>query len=119
MDTILTPAGGSICMSRLDGTSGPGEPAKRTRGRRSAVKKPHAPALQEALSPAPPVPFPDLREYDLIIVSISGGKDSMAALAETVRHARKAGVLDRVITVFCDLGPGDEWPGTKELAAEH
>lgn len=82
------------------------------------MTKPHAPAVQEALFPAPPVPLPDLREYGLIIVSISGGKDSIAALAETVRHARKAGVLDRVITVFCDLGPGDEWPGTKELAAE-
>ena len=83
------------------------------------MTKPHAPAVQEALFPAPPVPLPDLREYDLIIVSISGGKDSMAALAETVRHARKAEVPDRVITVFCDLGPDDEWPGTKELAAEH
>lgn len=33
--------------------------------------------------------------------------------------ADAAGVLDRVITVFADLGLDDEWPGTVELAAEH
>lgn len=43
----------------------------------------------------------------------------MAAESETVHHARAAGVLDRIVTVFCDLGPDDQWPGTKELAAEH
>lgn len=62
---------------------------------------------------------PDLATYDVILVNISGGKDSQAALDQTVRTAEAAGVRDRVITVFCDLGDEDEWPGTRELAAEH
>jgi 3'-phosphoadenosine 5'-phosphosulfate sulfotransferase (PAPS reductase)/FAD synthetase len=62
---------------------------------------------------------PDLGDYDVILVNISGGKDSQAALDETVRAADLAGVRDRVVTVFCDLGEDDEWPGTRELAAEH
>jgi hypothetical protein len=36
-----------------------------------------------------------------------------------VLAAETAGVLDRVITVFADLGPDEEWPGTQELAAGH
>ena len=55
----------------------------------------------------------------MILVNISGGKDSQAALDETVRAAEAAGVRDRIVTVFCDLGDEDEWPGTRELAAEH
>jgi 3'-phosphoadenosine 5'-phosphosulfate sulfotransferase (PAPS reductase)/FAD synthetase len=62
---------------------------------------------------------PDLGSYDRVVVSISGGKDSQAALHRTVVAAEAAGVLDRVVTVFADLGPDDEWPGTAELAAEH
>lgn len=62
---------------------------------------------------------PDLSSYDVILVNISGGKDSQAALDETVRAAGAAGVRDRIVTVFCDLGDEDEWPGTRELAAEH
>ena len=63
--------------------------------------------------------LPDLASYDVILVNISGGKDSQAALDETVRAADAAGVRDRIVTVFCDLGDEDEWPGTRELAAEH
>lgn len=70
-----------------------------------------------ALPTAPPVP--DLASYDVILVNISGGKDSQAALDETVRAADAAGARDRIVTVFCDLGDEDEWPGTRELAAEH
>ena len=55
----------------------------------------------------------------MILVNISGGKDSQAALDETVRAAEAAGVRNRIVTVFCDLGDDDEWPGTRELAAEH
>ena len=56
----------------------------------------------------------------MILVNIfAGGKDSQAALDETVRAADAAGVRDRIVTVFCDLGDEDEWPGTRELAAEH
>jgi 3'-phosphoadenosine 5'-phosphosulfate sulfotransferase (PAPS reductase)/FAD synthetase len=62
---------------------------------------------------------PDLGDYDVILVNISGGKDSQASLDETVRAADLAGVRDRIVTVFCDLGEDDEWPGTRELAAEH
>ena len=66
-----------------------------------------------------PAPAPDLSGYDVILVNISAGKDSQAALDETVRAADAAGVRDRIVTVFCDLGDDDEWPGTRELAAEH
>ncbi len=63
--------------------------------------------------------IPDLASYDQIVVSISGGKDSQVALHRAVLAASAAGVEDRVMTVFADLGPDDEWPGTAELAAEH
>jgi 3'-phosphoadenosine 5'-phosphosulfate sulfotransferase (PAPS reductase)/FAD synthetase len=62
---------------------------------------------------------PRLQEYDIILVNISGGKDSQAALDVTWRAAATAGVTDRLVTVFADLGEHDEWPGTRELAAEH
>lgn len=66
-----------------------------------------------------PAPALDLGSYHVIVVNISGGKDSQAALDETVRAAGAAGVRDRIVTVFADLGDEDEWPGTRELAAEH
>lgn len=62
---------------------------------------------------------PDLAVYDVILVNISGGKDSQAALDVTVTAAAAAGVRDRVVVVFADLGAADEWPGTAALAAEH
>ncbi|MGI5201579.1 phosphoadenosine phosphosulfate reductase family protein [Spirillospora sp. CA-108201] len=68
---------------------------------------------------APACPGLKLTSYDTILVSISGGKDSQAALHTTVKAAEKAGVLDRVETVFADLGKADEWPGTRELATDH
>lgn len=71
--------------------------------------------LPAAPRPAPP----DLTAYQVTLVNISGGKDSQAALDETVRTADRAGVRHKVMTVFCDLGDDDEWPGTRELAAEH
>ncbi|MET8681725.1 phosphoadenosine phosphosulfate reductase family protein [Streptomyces sp. NPDC004647] len=57
----------------------------------------------------------------------SAGKDSQAALDETVRLADEAGVRDRIVVLHCDLGRTPrghtvEWPGTLELArtqAEH
>lgn len=68
----------------------------------------------------PAAPAPDLTVYDVILINISGGKDSQAALDATVRAARDAGVpMSRLVTVFCDLGEDDEWPGTAQLAAEH
>jgi hypothetical protein len=52
------------------------------------------------------------------VVSISVGKDSQAALHRTIL-ATAAGVASRVTTVFADLGTDDEWPGTRDLAADH
>jgi 3'-phosphoadenosine 5'-phosphosulfate sulfotransferase (PAPS reductase)/FAD synthetase len=62
---------------------------------------------------------PDLASYHVILVSISGGKDSQAALDVTYQAAAAAGATSRLVTVFADLGDQDEWPGTAELAAEH
>jgi 3'-phosphoadenosine 5'-phosphosulfate sulfotransferase (PAPS reductase)/FAD synthetase len=57
----------------------------------------------------------DLATYDVIEVSTSAGKDSLAMLAFIARLAREAGVLDRVVAVHADLGRV-EWPGTAEIA---
>jgi len=59
----------------------------------------------------------DLSEYDVIVVSTSGGKDSQAMMDHVVRMAEAANVKDRVVAVHADLGRV-EWKGTKELAAE-
>lgn len=75
-----------------------------------------------ALFDAPVIPDPeppDLASYNVILINISGGKDSQATLDVTVRAADAAGVRDRLVTVFCDLGDEDEWPGTRELTIEH
>lgn len=61
---------------------------------------------------------PDLSSYDHILVNTSAGKDSQAALDVTVDHADRAGVRHRLVAVHADLGR-IEWPGTKDLAAEH
>lgn len=60
----------------------------------------------------------DLRSYDWIVCSTSAGKDSQVTLDITCQLAKKAGVLDRVVAVHCDLGRV-EWPGTRELAKLH
>jgi 3'-phosphoadenosine 5'-phosphosulfate sulfotransferase (PAPS reductase)/FAD synthetase len=62
---------------------------------------------------------PRLDGYDVILINISGGKDSQATLDVTIGAADTAGVRHRVVAVFADLGADDEWPGTPELAAEH
>jgi 3'-phosphoadenosine 5'-phosphosulfate sulfotransferase (PAPS reductase)/FAD synthetase len=67
-----------------------------------------------------PGPVPDLTAYHWIVVSISGGADSQAALDVVVTEADRQGVpRTRIVTVFADLGEDDEHPGTPELAAEH
>ena len=58
---------------------------------------------------------PDLRLYDVLLVSSSAGKDSQAMLDLVVERATAAGVRDRIVIVHCDLGRV-EWPGTRELA---
>ena len=62
---------------------------------------------------------PSLTGYDVVLVNISGGKDSQATLDVAVHAADAAGVCHRLVAVFADLGAADEWPGTPELAAEH
>lgn len=57
----------------------------------------------------------DLATYDVIEVSSSGGKDSLAMLRYVIALARAAGVLDRVVVVHADLGR-IEWPGSREIA---
>lgn len=59
---------------------------------------------------------PDLRSYDWIVVSSSGGKDSQAMLDLVTELADTAGVRDRIVVVHADLGEV-EWAGTGELAA--
>jgi 3'-phosphoadenosine 5'-phosphosulfate sulfotransferase (PAPS reductase)/FAD synthetase len=66
-----------------------------------------------------PGPAPGVGSYDLVLVNISGGKDSQAALDVAVAAADAAGARPRVVAAFADLGPDDEWPGTAELAREH
>ncbi|MBO2464037.1 phosphoadenosine phosphosulfate reductase domain-containing protein [Actinomadura violacea] len=64
--------------------------------------------------------YPDLNlaSYRKVLVNMSGGKDSAAALIATVRAVREAGLpLDLIETVFADLGEDDEWPGARELVA--
>lgn len=58
-----------------------------------------------------------LEQYDWIVVSTSGGKDSQTMLRQVCALAKAAGVLDRVVAVHADMGRV-EWPGVPELAAE-
>jgi 3'-phosphoadenosine 5'-phosphosulfate sulfotransferase (PAPS reductase)/FAD synthetase len=58
-----------------------------------------------------------LADYDWIVVSTSGGKDSQTMLRQVCNLAEAAGVLDRVVAVHADMGRV-EWPGVPELAAE-
>jgi 3'-phosphoadenosine 5'-phosphosulfate sulfotransferase (PAPS reductase)/FAD synthetase len=68
-----------------------------------------------------PEPIPDLSSADRIIISNSGGKDSIVAMDEAVRLADDAGVRDRIVVLHIDLGRTPrghtvEWPGTEDLA---
>lgn len=62
---------------------------------------------------------PDLASYDVILANISGGKDSQTMLRKLVLEAELAGVRDRIVAVFADLGDEDEWEGTEEIARYH
>lgn len=60
----------------------------------------------------------DLRDYDVILVNSSAGKDSQAMLSYLVALADRQGVSrDRFLVVHADLGRV-EWEGTRELAEE-
>lgn len=59
--------------------------------------------------------IPYLKDFDLIVVNSSGGKDSQAALHQVVVMASKQGFdLSKIVVSHQDLGRM-EWPGTKEL----
>lgn len=58
-----------------------------------------------------------LENYDWIVVSTSGGKDSQTMLRKVVALAEAVGVKDRIVAVHADMGQV-EWPGVPELAAE-
>ncbi len=77
---------------------------------------------REVAGPGVPAALPPgLARYreGRLLVNISGGKDSQVALDVLVEAAAAAGLHDRVVAVFADLGEDDEWPGTAELAREH
>lgn len=59
----------------------------------------------------------NLRDFDIILLNTSGGKDSQAMLGYVAALARAQGVLDRCVAVHADLGRV-EWAGTRELAEE-
>lgn len=57
----------------------------------------------------------DLRDYDVVLVNTSGGKDSQTMLRRVARLAALQGVTARLVVVHADLGRV-EWKGTRELA---
>lgn len=59
----------------------------------------------------------DLRDYDIILVSSSSGKDSQTMLHFVHEMAERQDVENRIVVVHCDLGRA-EWPGARELAEE-
>jgi 3'-phosphoadenosine 5'-phosphosulfate sulfotransferase (PAPS reductase)/FAD synthetase len=63
-------------------------------------------------------PAPDLRDYDVILVSLSGGGDSQATAGHVAAAADATDVSDRQVAVHCDLGE-EEWPESPEFAALH
>lgn len=69
----------------------------------------------------PPTTQVDLRDYDIILINTSGGKDSQTMLREVATQAAAQAVTDRMTVLYCNLGRV-VWPGTAELArrqAEH
>ncbi|MFJ2745271.1 phosphoadenosine phosphosulfate reductase family protein [Streptomyces sp. NPDC087440] len=82
-------------------------------GRKKRTVHPSVP-----LTPSTTVPDELIRETDRVLISNSGGKDSLAMASYVVGRARALNMLDKVIMVHADLGRV-EWAGTAELAAEH
>jgi 3'-phosphoadenosine 5'-phosphosulfate sulfotransferase (PAPS reductase)/FAD synthetase len=75
------------------------------------------------LAPGVASVVPNLHEYDLIVIRISGGKDSQAAMRETWRHVVAQGVDPSCVLVEYDELNGEKadekatWPGTAEIGA--
>jgi len=59
---------------------------------------------------------PDLKEFDLILLNTSGGKDSQTLLDVVTRQARELDILDRCHAVHAILE--EEWDGTLDLVKE-
>jgi len=57
-----------------------------------------------------------LADYDVIVVSTSGGKDSQTAARVTAERAKAEGVLGRVVAIHSDLGKVVEWPDAHLVA---
>ncbi|OEJ21030.1 phosphoadenosine phosphosulfate reductase family protein [Streptomyces subrutilus] len=68
---------------------------------------------------APPTTVPDelIQDADVVVVSSSGGNDSVAMVSYVTGRARRLGMLDKVVVVHADLGRV-EWKGARELAEE-
>lgn len=60
---------------------------------------------------------PDLTAYDVILLSLSGGKDSQLTARLVAEAARTAGVLGRVVAVHAYLQ--EDWPDAHEYARMH
>lgn len=60
--------------------------------------------------------IPDLESFDIIELSSSGGKDSLAQCAYVARLLAERGILHRGVVVHANLGRV-EWPGTPALVA--
>lgn len=58
-----------------------------------------------------------LENYDWIVVSTSGGKDSQTMLRRVVQLCEPLGIKNRIVAVHADMGQV-EWPGVPELARE-
>lgn len=59
---------------------------------------------------------PDLREYDLILINTSGGKDSSVSAHVVCKLAQDAGIKDRLILVHATFP--EEWQGTVEIVRQ-
>lgn len=57
--------------------------------------------------------IPDLRDYDKIVISTSGGKDSSVAAWKTARLAEEAGVKNRLLLAHATFK--EEWDGTVDV----
>lgn len=60
-----------------------------------------------------------LSDYDIVVISVSAGKDSQAMLIRVVEQADAEGYpRDKLVVVHADMGRV-EWPGTIEAASDH
>jgi 3'-phosphoadenosine 5'-phosphosulfate sulfotransferase (PAPS reductase)/FAD synthetase len=62
---------------------------------------------------------PQLADYDWVVLNTSSGKDSQTAMRRVMLQAeRESYPKSQIVGAHADLGRM-EWPGTKELAAQH